>query len=76
MLVLLRALLRGGPAQFDDSIKLLFQQKDVTQTVCFYHDLFQKVLNDKTVYLSVLVNQLKSVKFVFNGQFTTSLIIL
>lgn len=33
MRVLLRALLRGGPTQFDDTIKLLFQQKKETTTV-------------------------------------------
>lgn len=39
MHVRLCALLRGGPAQFDDSIKLLFQQKDMTAKHCFLFSL-------------------------------------
>lgn len=42
MCVLLRELLRGGSAQFDDSIKLLFELKDVIAKTQIFFFFFNK----------------------------------
>lgn len=49
MCVLLRELLRGGPAQFDNSIKLLFQLKDVTAKHRFFFFFIKTSLKNPTV---------------------------